>query len=347
MNPVTEFILKTWTSGRKTRVSPKGWLHANAVCCTHSGETKDTKGRGGFKVDEMTGGVVWSCFNCGFKTGYEPGKMLFHKTRKLLTWMGANSNDINRMVIEALRIRDTSTFVKTQPKEHEETSFKPRPLPDGAISFQEWMVWHELKGTNTDDYAGGLVKAVEYAADRLGDLSQMPDLYWTEDKKSAMHKRLIIPFTWKGKNVGYTARSFTPVITPKYMMEVDSNYVFGVDRLIAESEFVLVFEGPVDALLMNGLAVLSNSISVEQADIIEGLGKKVILVPDLNRTGIPLINAAIDYGWSVSFPEWDPDVKDAGEAVQRYGKLFTLKSIISNIVTTKLKIELKKKKLHE
>ena len=343
-NTVTDFILKTWSSTRKTRVSPKGWRHGNAICCVHNGESKDTRGRAGVHLDEMTGGIVYSCFNCGFKTGFTPGKKLYHKTRKLLTWMGATTNDINRMVIEAMRVQDINVLVNTEPKEYEEIVFKERKLPPESVSFVQWLEFFELKGTT--DYPPGLIKAVEYASDRLGDLSQMPDLYWTESKESAMNRRLIIPFTWKDKIVGYTARSLSAGIKPKYLNEVDSNYVYGVDRLITESEFVLVFEGPIDALLLNGVAVLSNTVSAEQADLIEHLGKKVIVVPDMNATGIPLINAALEYGWSVTFPEWCPDVKDAGEAVQRYGKLFTLKSIISNMLDTKLKIELHKRKLN-
>ena len=283
--------------------------------------------------------------NCNYKTGYEPGKKLYHKTRNLLRWMGTSENEINRLVLEAMRERDMATFVEREPKTHEEINFKERPLPPEALSFEQWMEWHELK--EDTNYPEGLVNAVEYAADRLGDLSKMPDLYYTLDRKlPAMNKRVIIPFTWKDKIVGYTARAVNEHIKPKYYMEVDSDYVFGTDRLVKDSEFVLVFEGPMDALLMNGLAVLSNSISAEQADIIEDLGKQVIVVPDLSSTGIPLINAAKDYGWSVSFPEWEEDVKDAGEAVQRYGKLFTLKTIISNVLSSKLKIDLHMRKLN-
>ena len=343
MNNVTDFILKTWMSTRKTRLSPKGWQSGNAPCCPHNGETKDTRGRGGTKIDGITGGIVYSCFNCGFKTGYRPGKQLFHKTRKLLSWMGASTNDINRMVIEALRVRDMPSTIVVEPKVHEEINFKERSLPEGALSFEQWANFYFLKGS--EDYPKGLVEAVRYAASRFEDISHL-DLYWTEDKISAMNKRFIIPFTWNNKIVGYTARSFKKLIRPKYLMDIDSNYVFGTDRLIEESDFVLVFEGPIDAILLNGVAVLSNIVSVEQADLIEELGKRVIVVPDLDHTGIPLIDSAIEYGWDVSFPEWEEDIKDAGEAVQRYGKLFTLKTIISNILTTKLKIELYKKRIN-
>jgi len=346
-NTVTDFILKTWMSTRKTRVSPKGWQSGNAVCCVHHGESKDTRGRAGTKLDATTGGIVYSCFNCGFKTGYTPGKKLFHKTRKLLDWMGASPNDISHMVIEALRVRETSLFIEPEEKIHEEIDFKARDLPTDAMSFQQWMEWYELKGAT--DYPLGLVWAVEYAAERLGDLSKMPELYYTLDRgkpTQAMNKRLIIPFMWKDKIVGHTARSINATLKPKYLMDVDSNYVYGTERLIKESDFVLVFEGPIDAMLMNGVAVLSNMVSAEQADLIEDLGKKVIVVPDQNSTGLPLIDAAIAYGWSVSFPEWEDDIKDAGDAVERYGKLFTLKTIISNVQSSKLKIELHKKRLN-
>ena len=345
MNNVTDAILRAWTGGRKTRVSPKGWVHGNAPCCVHNGETKDKRSRGGFKVDDTTGGIVYHCFNCNFTTGYTPGKKLFHKTRKLLGWIGIDEHDIRHLSIEALRIRDLTPFVIEEAKEREAVTFKERPLPEDALSFTQWIEWYALK--EDDNYPQGLIDAVEYADERFGDLSKAPDLYWTPNKDKFMNKRLIIPFTWKGKNVGYTARKiFDGSKIPKYHMEVDSDYVYGTDRLIEQSEFVFVFEGPTDAILMNGVAVLSNKISPEQADLIEDLNKKVIVVPDLEASGIPLIEDAIEYGWSVSFPDWDEDIKDTGEAVQRYGKLFTLKSIISNIQSTKLKIKLHMKKLN-
>lgn len=339
---ILQHTLKFWTSTRKTRVSPKGWVSGNAACCVHNGETADKRGRAGIRPGE-DGSFSYSCFNCNYKTGYTPGRPLSHKLRNLLRWLGATENDINYLVIEALRSRDLTGYIPTEHKEHEVIEFKERQLPEGALSFEQWIEFYELKSST--DYPSGLIRAVEYAAERFGDLSQYPEIYWTEDSTNAMNKRIIFPFTWEGKNVGYVARSFKKLIKPKYYTDVDSDYVYGIDNLVPESEFVLVFEGVVDAMLLNGVAVLSNKISPQQADMIEELGKQVILVPDLQESGKPLINDAIEYGWHVAFPEWDNDIKDSGEAVQRYGKLFTLKSIISSVATNKTKIELLKRRI--
>ena len=45
-----------------------------------------------------------------------------------------------------------------------------------------------------------------------------------------------------------------------------------------------------------------------------------------------------------SFPEWESDVKYINDAVVRYGKLFTLKSIVDAKQTMSLKIKLMRKK---
>jgi DNA primase len=97
---------------------------------------------------------------------------------------------------------------------------------------------------------------------------------------------------------------------------------------------------------VDGVAILGNECSRVQADIIDGLDREVIVVPDSDKAGAKLVDQAILYGWSVSFPEWLSDVKDVNEAVVKYGKLFVLKSIIEAKQMSRLKIELHKKKLY-
>ena len=69
-------------------------------------------------------------------------------------------------------------------------------------------------------------------------------------------------------------------------------------------------------------------------------------MPDADKAGQKLVNRAIEAGWSVSFPIWMETCKDINEAVVKYGKLFVIKSILDAKETSKLKIELKKKKLY-
>jgi hypothetical protein len=40
----------------------------------------------------------------------------------------------------------------------------------------------------------------------------------------------------------------------------------------------------------------------------------------------------------VSFPQWEKSCKDAADAAQRYGELFTIRSIIQSRTTSDLKI---------
>jgi hypothetical protein len=68
-------------------------------------------------------------------------------------------------------------------------------------------------------------------------------------------------------------------------------------------------------------------------------------VPDRDRSGKRLLDKALEYGWAVSFPLWEPDVKDCADAHQRYGKLYTLRSILADTETSALKIKLRSKNI--
>ena len=52
-----------------------------------------------------------------------------------------------------------------------------------------------------------------------------------------------------------------------------------------------------------------------------------------------LVRQAIKRGWAVSFPPWDDDIKDANDAIQKYGKLFTVKSILDFSIDNSTKAE--------
>jgi DNA primase len=117
-----------------------------------------------------------------------------------------------------------------------------------------------------------------------------------------------------------------------------------MDDQLPNAKFVVVTEGILDAMCIGGVGILSNNASETQAQIIDTLARETILVPDRDRAGQRLIDDALEYGWSVSFPEWENDVKDVNDAVVRYGKLFVLKSILDAKETSSLKINLRRKR---
>jgi DNA primase len=138
----------------------------------------------------------------------------------------------------------------------------------------------------------------------------------------------------------------TDDVKPRYHNSHESGYVFNVDRQRDDSRFVIVAEGPFDAMAVDGVATLGNQVSEQQADIIDSLSREVVVVPDTDSAGARLVDAALEYGWSVSFPVWQETCKDINSAVQAYGKLFVLKSIIDARQSNRLKIELLKKRLY-
>jgi hypothetical protein len=58
-----------------------------------------------------------------------------------------------------------------------------------------------------------------------------------------------------------------------------------------------------------------------------------------------MIKVAVDQGWSVSLPPWESDVKDAADAVKRYGRLYTLSTILHYKVSGEINLHLLKRKL--
>ena len=328
LNIISDFIKGILPTKKKT--TPSGWTSFNGVCCPHNGESADTRGRGGLTANP-DGSVSYHCFNCSYKASYQPGRHLTFKFRKLLKWLGADDTDIKRLVIEAIRVRElvNPEEVKAEAEE-EKIEFKVRDLPDDAENLVALDYVHP---------------ALEYCVARKIDIAKYA-FYATGQAQYNLHKRIIIPFVWQGKTIGYTARAIEENVKPKYHSNYEPNFVFNINNQLADSKFVIVCEGPFDAMSIDGVAVLNNECNETQADIIESLGREVIVVADRDRAGAKMINNAIEYGWSVSYPVWLETCKDVNEAVVKYGRLFVLKTILDAKQTSKLKIELMKKKLY-
>jgi DNA primase len=75
------------------------------------------------------------------------------------------------------------------------------------------------------------------------------------------------------------------------------------------------------------------------------LGKRIIVVPDQDKTGLEICERALELGFDVSLPNWADDVKDANNALIKYGRLPTLLSILETATSSKIKIEMMRNKI--
>jgi hypothetical protein len=312
----------------KTKTSPSGWISFNAPCCHQRGHARDTRKRAGIMFSE---GVVYNCFNCKYTASWQPGRTLTEKFKNLCRWLGANDTQVKELVFEALKTEST----EYEPEHFvEKVKFTKKELPEGSLPLVEW-----LDARLDAEQEEQLIAVVEYVVNRGYDpLSE--HFYWSPMPGFA--DRVIIPFLYEGVVVGTTPRKVKEG-RPKYLSDQHPFFVFNIDAQDPLNKYVFVCEGPFDALAVDGVALLTNEISQQQAHIINGLGKEVIVIPDQDKAGLALINQAVDYDWSVAFPNWSDDVKDCADAVKKYGKLFVVVDIIETAQKGAIRLEMAKK----
>ena len=314
---------------RKT--TPSGWTSFDAPCCHYRGEKRDTRKRGGIMTG-TDGNFTYHCFNCNFKAGWSPGKLLSKNTKDLFKYVGMNDNDIGKLNLAALKIKDDQP-VLTKSLNFE---LKERELPEGTMSIIDW-----INSAYTPDIEKDIGPVIEYIINRGMQL----DWYnWMWSAQPGYKDRVIIPFYNDRKIVGYTGRKITDG-NPKYLTDAQPGYVFNIDAQSYERRFVIVVEGQFDAIAIDGCAIMHNEPNENQCNRINMLNKEVIVVPDRDRAGAKILKAALANGWSASMPPWEDDIKDVADAVKRYGRLYTLTTILKYRVHGEINLNLLKRKL--
>ena len=303
----------------RTSKTPSGWNTMDCPMCT------DKRKRGGLIT---TGAKIsYNCFNCGFTTGWEPNPTLGKKYKDLATKLGADQTDIHAVTVDLLKYAEDLETEDATDYVYNLAKFKQEDLPETATAVDDLPEEHPIR---------------QYAKER-GLIGLYPLLYFDE---SLYKQRLVVPFSYNGDLVGWTARHISPPnkTTPKYLHKMQPGYVFNIDRFAdSKRQIVIVTEGVFDAIMVDGIAIQGNSVGPEQAHLIEKLGKRIIVCPDRDEAGVDLIMQAAELGWEVSFPPWHVDCKDAADAVQRYGRLATVSSIIKHATDNALKIKVKAK----
>ena len=246
--------------------------------------------------------------------------------RSLLQWLGASDTTITSLALQVLEFNKVGGFIEPIVNLPE---FKSVELPADAKP----ITWYK----NPDD---NLTKILEYMKSRQLNVEDY-NFHWSPNL--GYRDRLIIPFYYKGDIVGWTARKITKG-NPKYLSEQQPGYVFNLDAQHYNRIFVILVEGPLDAIGIDGCALMGSEVRDQQALLLNSLNKQVILVPDRDENGQHLSESAMELGWSVSMPEWENDVKDVNDAIKKYGRMFTLHTIVSSAEENELKIKLRSKK---
>ena len=305
----------------KKKQTPSGWISFNAPCCTHNGQSADHRLRGGLKASNQ--GWSFHCFNCGYTASFILGRSVSFKARRLLSWFGVEDRDIELLNLESMRHRSVYGIIEDRQRTFEALqgiAFEERELPAGAEFVEP-----------DSEYADYLQKRCVPL-----DFPFMKDPLVTR-------RGIIIPFTYRDQVVGWTKR-FLDDRNPRYLSDAQPGYVFNVDSIKDSWTQVIVTEGIFDALSIGGVAVMHNDINDAQARLIRNLGKEITVVPDQDKTGLDLIDRAMELGWAVSIPDWG-DCKDVNDAVIKYGHLATLITIMQSRETSRIKIELRKRQL--
>ena len=298
--------------------------------CISMGEVRaDKRKRGGFNFT-TTNVISYHCFNCGYTTGWHAGSVLGHKFINLLTSINIEDSVVNKLKIESLKEKDQDIVV--EPERKVNLDWESVALPNNSMPISD----------KVDK------KVLSYLQSRGKGIYENWDFYWSPDTYMDLNSRIIIPCYFKNKTVGWVSRHIKPNkdTTPKYYVNIQRDYLFNVDQLYTKDrKYVILVEGPFDAIGIDGVGLLGSQVTDIQAEFLNSFNKKIILVPDRDRAGKKLIPSAIKHGWSVSFPDWDKNVKDVADAVKKYGRLFTLRSIIDTSEDNSMKINVLKRQI--
>lgn len=319
--------------------APKGWHKRHCMLCHTQGHGKDTRNRFGIQFNPQS--IAMNCFNCGFSAAYTEGKELSKSMKFFLKQIHVGDEFIKQIEfeifkqknqIQLLREGDIAEDIEGKLKSLFQ-KWKAVDLPKDSLPITEWLEYGNVDPRFTE--------VVNYALSRR--IFNLGEFYWSPERTHNLNQRLIIPYYYRNKIVGFTCRLcyYTDDKNiPKYYQQCPTDFVYNLDSYQDWSrKYVLVNEGVLDAWCVDGISTLGE-IGQAKVDIINRLQKQVIVCPDRDKKGRDLVDVAIENNWSVAFPKWPQGIKDASQASEIYGRLLTTHSIISTAVSGKEKIQL-------
>jgi hypothetical protein len=288
----------------------------------------DYKARGGFKFEGDN--IVYSCFNCGLKTGFFGGdaKMFGGKFLKLLVSFGIPEEQLKH-----LRAKHVITVgPKAQKTVQQVAEDIVKYAPPKSIEPPGNM--HLV----SEDTSPWCIVAREYLSTRALSSADY-DFFISEE---SYHEGRLITLFWHGDRLIYwQARSMDPSIEPRYHNPYDADkdkIIFNYDELSTgpSVEPLFVVEGALDAISIGKRACAINGSTLSEWQFNElkkvaRKGRKLIFIIDPDLNGYNLGIKVLKEGWHITM--MPAGVGDANKARIRFGKLWLLNHITSTAVT--------------
>lgn len=308
----------------------QGW---NIIYCEVCGDGSRTKGpRGGWLFSDNM--VSYHCFNCGIKGTFDSNREYPYSKdmKKIFQSFSIPLEDIEPLIHKNFIIG----------KEKHKPVKKIFDIP--SIDIPDYF--YKLSDCDIDNKI--FLKAVKFLDRRQIDWLSYPFYLSTGKSKEggaentiakSLFNRLIIPSFKDGKMVYYIARNLDEDAKNRYLNAhvPKTAVIYGYDKLFNDvNKPLFITEGFFDAWHLNGICVLGNELSNTQIEIINKSPRKKIVVPDKKLSkkqgddGKKLAEQALALGWSISLPEFG-NCTDVTQAIVKYGKLFTLNSIVKNV----------------
>lgn len=327
MHQILEKIYDILPLNKKKRNS--GWVYFNCPVCFLT-ENPDTKHRGNIIFNDDS--CSYNCFNCKYHWNFHLGQYM---SKKMITFLKnccsqKDLNDLLLMVREYNESNTSQTIDKPIIKKRE-----IRQIPSEYKSIQQSLY--------NNDKSKTLQTVVQYLYQRNPRLLEWSELYWAENRNN-----FLIPCKEYGEIVGYSLRSLNDDSASKYLHYIPQGYVFNYDNLLKERKYEILVEGQLDALAINGVAYLSSTLTPDRLKRIQSFAndKELIICPDRDNAGKKIVQQVLDENlpFSIAFPNWIKGIKDCEEAVQKYGRLYTIYSIIASKESNKDLIKMKSMK---
>ena len=301
-----------------------GWFPILCKVCNDHGR----KGkRAGFKFDN--GGVAYHCFNCGpdMNTKYDPDTSLRipRKIKTILTNYGIPETEWQAVEFVNLGKHPTNVDGITI-KPH--VNIEP---PEIKLPEEFYLLSDAKEGDKWAEVARW------YLTEERGvDPTSYPYMLVKKSDDMFMRKwlgRLVIPMYKDGKLIFFQGRDLTNNKIKKYESPAvaKDKILFGFDQLFTHTESPLyVVEGYFDADAVDGVAILGNEITDAQIQHLNRSPRRKVYIPDKSGDGQQTAEQALDLGWSISTPDIGSSCKDMSDAVNKYGKMYVMKTLADN-----------------